>query len=71
MQRKEYHDANNFLGELQEGIETLAAGKTEVQQNHELSMIASLMHTIIDQPYQHWNYNYKINKMKVTLTPIK
>jgi len=28
--RKEHHDANNFLGELQEGIETLESGKTDV-----------------------------------------
>jgi DNA repair exonuclease SbcCD ATPase subunit len=27
---KEYDEANSFLGELQEGIETLAAGKTDV-----------------------------------------
>ena len=41
------------------------------QQNHALSMIAPMMHTTIVQAYPHWNHNYKVSKMKVTLTPIK
>ena len=59
------------LASYKQALENSRLEREKYQRNLELSMMTYQMPTTIDQPYQLLSPNYKLSKMKVTLTPIK